>query len=316
MRYPVPGQVGGGLIRKVIRMFKAGGVALPLEGQVLVAVSGGVDSMVLAHLLGRYGRKIVDPSRLTLLHFDHGWRPESAVQERESVRSLARSLGLGFLEKDLLAPREGTRRESRNLEEDARLKRQKAYRALAGEGKPYSRVLTAHHRDDQAETVLFRMLRGEFLELGEGILFQDPPCLRPFLQVGKEELRAYAQEERLVTHEDPTNQDPDRFRAWARTRVFPLLEQAFPSVREVLARYPGQMKGQMKGQAASGALYGIKAAIEVATGRPLGRAQVEALREQWLDLGPGRSMTLPGGVRLKTVRNGVLIEKIDPPDQG
>jgi tRNA(Ile)-lysidine synthase len=303
--------VGGSLIRQVIRTFKEQQVKLPLEGRILIAVSGGVDSMVLAHLLGRYGRKVLPSGQITFLHLDHGWRSESGAEERDSVRHLAESLGVGFMSRHLPVPR-GRTKESRNLEEDARLKRQKVFKILTGKGRPYSTVLTAHHRDDQAETVLFRFLRGEMLELGAGILFRDDNVLRPFLQVGKSQIRAYASEENLTFHEDPTNADAKRFRAWARTRAFPLLEEHFPAVRDVLARYPERLVSSY----ATPLLHSVKAAVEVAIGRPLGRAQVEELRAQLLAGGRRRALSLPGGARLRPVKQGFLIENLDLPDQG
>ncbi len=309
--YPSPGRVGGTLIRQVIRTFKEQQVSLPLEGRILIAVSGGVDSMVLAHLLGRYGRKVVPTGQITLLHLDHGWRTASGAEERDSVRHLAETLGVGFSSQRLPVPR-GRTQESRNLEEDARLKRQKVFRTLTGKGKSYSTVLTAHHRDDQAETVLFRFLRGELLELGAGILFRDDKTLRPFLQVTKSQIRAYADEEGLAFHEDPTNADPRRFRAWARTRAFPLLEEHFPAVRDVLARYPERLASP----SAKPLLHSVKAAVELAIGRPLGRAQVEELRAQLAAGGRRRALSLPGGARLRPVKQGFLIENLDLPDQG
>ena len=267
--------------------------------------------MVLAHLLGRYGRKVVAPAQITLLHLDHGWRPESSREEPDTVRSLAETLGVRFLSQQLPAPR-GRAMESKNLEEDARLKRQKVFRSLTGKGKEYSTVLTAHHRDDQAETVLFRFLRGELLELGGGILFQDDHTLRPLIRVDKDQIRTYAAEEGLDFHEDPTNADPRRFRAWARARVFPLLEGQFPAVRDVLARYPERLSKPVSNQL----LHGVKTAVEVAIGRPLGRAQVEELRAQLSVGGRRRALSLPGGVRLRPVKQGFLIENLDLPDRG
>jgi tRNA(Ile)-lysidine synthetase-like protein len=303
--------VGGALIRQVIRTFKEEHQSLPLEGRILIAVSGGVDSMALAHLLARYGRKVAAPEQITLLHLDHGWRPESAGEELDSVRYLAESLGVGFLSQRLPAPR-GRALESRNLEEDARLKRQKVFRALTGKANGYSAVLTAHHRDDQAETVLFRFLRGELFELGGGVLFQDDKILRPFLRVNKARIRAYAAEECIASHEDPTNADPRRFRAWARGRVFPVLEEHYPAVRDVLARYSERRVGP----SGNPMLPSVKAAVELAIGRPLGRAQVEELRLQLSEGGPRRAISLPGGARLRPVKQGFLIENLDLPDPG
>src|SRR5687767_4600866 len=101
--YPKPSDIGGTLIRRVVGTFKhqlaadprlARKLKLPLSGKIAISVSGGVDSMVLAHLLCRYGRKVIaDPTRqVTLLHFDHQWRAESATIEREEVARLASTL--------------------------------------------------------------------------------------------------------------------------------------------------------------------------------------------------------------------------------
>jgi tRNA(Ile)-lysidine synthetase-like protein len=290
---------------------KAGGFMLPLSGKTLIAVSGGIDSMVLAHLLARYGRRILDPSDLTLLHIDHGWRPESGSYERETVRNWASRLGVGFISRDF-PPRGKSLRNSGNSEEEARLLRQDLYRSLAGPGCTCERVLTAHHRDDQAETVLFRFLRGELLELGSGILFKDGPSLRPFLQVTKDEIRAYAEEERVPFHEDSTNRDLNRFRAWTREKVLPLLEEAFPGVRQVLARYPARLAKQP----VSPGFSDLKAGIEVLTAKPLSRAQVDALRQKWLDSGGRGRLSLPGGASIRRVKDGFLIENLDLPDPG
>lgn len=238
--YPKPSDIGGRLIRKLIAQLKAGEVSLPLTKPILISVSGGVDSMVLAHLLARYGRRIIHPTLVTLLHFDHGWRPESGTLEKKLVQSFAKDLGVSFLHQKLDAPNRSEKR--LNLEEDGRLKRRSAYQMLAGRGKPYQLVWTAHHQDDVIETLIWRFFRGELLHQNEGILFLDSPVLRPFLQVTKEEIYEYARAEKVPFQEDPSNKSTDQFRGFARQKLIPLVAEHFPGFKKSLVRYTESAK--------------------------------------------------------------------------
>ena len=306
--YPKPSAVGGTLIRKVISLFKEKSFALPIEGKVLIAVSGGVDSMVLAHLITNYGRKIVNPEQITLLHFDHGWRVESGTVERAGVEQFANKLGVGFISKKLASPNQD--RQSSNLEEDARLKRNEVYAELTCEGGPYQFVFTAHHQDDVVETLFWRFFRGELDEYRGGILFQDSKVLRPFLKATKEEIRAYALDEKVPFFEDPTNASSDPFRGWMRNQVVPLLETHFPQVRAVVAKYSNQ-KPELKVPSVDASLQ----AIETVTGNSLNRAQRQSLQKMVSEMQVGASLTLPGHVQVKRLKSSFLIENLDQEDR-
>lgn len=235
--YPKPKAVGGTLIRKVIQSLRSSKVSLPLQKKVLIATSGGVDSMALAHLLGKYGRRVVAPQSMTLLHFDHQWRKESSCEEKEAVSNLAKSFGMNFLSVQLPSPSQ--KREAKNLENDARKKRNQVYLSLAGPDrkKEFRWVFTAHHQDDVIETLIWRFFRGEFLHQTKGILAKNDPLLRVFLQVSKEELYAYAKEENLTFFEDPTNQDEHQMRAQLRQKLIPQLGKIFPNFKKIILRY-------------------------------------------------------------------------------
>jgi len=230
--YPKPSAMGGTLIRKVMALFKARNFPLPLREPILIATSGGVDSMALAHLIARYGRKVIDPKLVTLLHFDHQWRKESATVEKKAVMALAKTLGVKARSVRLEAPRN-----RRNRELDARRKRKAFFDANVGPGLEYRYVLTAHHEDDLAETLFWRFLRGEFDFHREGILFCDDQQLRPFLQVKKEWLYEYARAEQIPFFEDPSNADGEQMRAFLRREIFPRLKAHFPGLTETLSRY-------------------------------------------------------------------------------
>lgn len=242
--YPKPSAVGGTIIRKVMALLKENGLTLPIQKPILIATSSGVDSMVLAHLFSTYGRRIIDPKLITLLHFDHGWRKESATIEKKAVQKLAKQLGVGFISVKLKTQRQNSL--SRNLEEDARLKRNEYYSTNTGMGKKFALVFTAHHADDVVETLVWRFFRGELFEQNEGILFQDNNVLRPLLKVTKEEIYLYAQLEKVSFHEDPSNQALGQMRAFFRAKLKPLIEKQFPGYRNSILRYTALQKSIRK----------------------------------------------------------------------
>ncbi|MCL4234359.1 MAG: tRNA lysidine(34) synthetase TilS [Deltaproteobacteria bacterium] len=99
-----------------------------------------------------------------------------------------------------------------------------------------TRIATAHHRDDQTETVLERVTRGAGSRGLRGILPVKGRWVRPFLDVGRESIDKFAASRRLEWREDPTNADTDRARNAIRHRVLPALRDARPGCDEVLAR--------------------------------------------------------------------------------
>lgn len=310
--YPKPGPTGGTLIRSVISLFKSQGFVTPLRGPICFAVSGGVDSMVLAHLLVRYGRNLISSDQVTLLHFDHGWRPESGSVEGRSVLELSEQLGVAFRQEKLTPPTRTAL--SSNWEEDARLKRLNVFDRIAGPGKEFEWVLTAHHQDDVAETVLWRFLRGEFSEGEVGIKFLDSPCLRPFLEVNKAQILEYAREEKLNYHEDPTNQDVRRFRAWARAEVFPMLEKAFPSVKKTLSGYANHL-GERASPPPSSSGNDLVNLLQAIVDAPLNRVQRTALSRILKETPSGQGLSLPNGVQLKRLKTGWFIEQSNQDNQ-
>jgi tRNA(Ile)-lysidine synthase len=206
------------------------GAQLAAEGfepaePMVVAVSGGVDSVVLLHLL-----RFAAPSalELTVAHFDHRMRPGSA-RDAEWVRGLARAWALDF--RSAFA---GTPPASEEEARDARYAFLERVRAEVGARA----VLTAHHADDQAETVLFRLVRGAHTPGLSGIPARREPGLhRPLLAFWREEIEGYAAEAGLSWREDPTNRDEGFARNSLRMRIIPALEASVaPGTRRALVR--------------------------------------------------------------------------------
>lgn len=199
-----------------------------LEGRrVVVALSGGVDSVVLAHA----AHKLQAKYRLSLraVHVDHGLSP-NAARWAQFCRRYCRALGIPIRVKRVKISSGG-----KGLEAAAREARYAVLREQAADA-----VLVAHHLDDQAETVLLNLLRGaggrgasampELGALGEKVL------LRPLLGISRDAILEYARSQRLEWIEDESNAEEALTRNFLRRRVGPLLSERFPRWRENLAR--------------------------------------------------------------------------------
>jgi len=194
-------------------------------GRILVAVSGGVDSLAL--LVAAAG---VAGGRTGVASLDHGLRPE-ATAEVERVRELARSLGLPFHTESLHL------RPGPSVEARARAARYAALHRMARE-HGYDAIATAHTADDQAETLLMRLARGSALRGAAAIRVDAPRLLRPLLGVRRAETEAFVAAAGLSPVRDPSNADPRLLRTRIRFQVIPALrEAAGPSVVERLARF-------------------------------------------------------------------------------
>ena len=201
------------------------GSARPL----VVAFSGGLDSCVLLHAL-RYhahleGAAIPD---VTVAHFDHAMRDGSAG-DAVWAAGVCRAWGLPMVTERA--------RESLTSEADARAARYAFLERARADAGDERILLTAHHADDQADTVLFRLLRGTGPDGLRGIHEQRPGIARPLLNVWREDLEVYAAEHGLRWREDPTNEQLGYARNTLRHEVLPLIERAVaPGARNALLR--------------------------------------------------------------------------------
>ena len=194
--------------------------------RILVGVSGGVDSLALLHLL-RFSPGL-PAIELVVGHFDHRMRADSDA-DALWVRGWAAAWGLGC--------RLGRAESRLSSEEEAREAR---YAFFERERKALRArwVLTAHHSDDQAETILFRILRGTGLRGLEGIPEKrSPGILRPLLPFTRDRLSGYAESAGIRPRVDASNEDPRFARNILRNEILPRLESAVaPGARRSLLR--------------------------------------------------------------------------------
>lgn len=193
---------------------------LPAAPAVLAAISGGVDSTVLAVVMARLASAGRLPGPLILAHVDHRQHPHSG-DALDHVARLARELGVGFCHRVLdTVPADAAEDTLRTLR----------YQALQDLARACNAgfVVTAHHADDDAETVLFRMLRGTGLRGLTGMpehrqLAPLLHLLRPFLEVRRATLEDVARREGLRVFVDPTNADTRYARNQLRHELIPAL---------------------------------------------------------------------------------------------
>lgn len=201
-----------------------------LRGRILVAVSGGVDSVALLHLLHRAARHV--DLELIVAHLDHALRAESAA-DAEFVRQLAISLDLPVhVERIDMAVRLGPGRGG--PEEVARTARRCFLEKTAVE-QGCTWIVLGHQVNDQAETFLLRLLRGAGTAGLAAMRMLEPPYARPLLGLSREELLGYLRAQNLVWREDASNQSLAFMRNRLRHRLLPLLAEDNPRIVEQLA---------------------------------------------------------------------------------
>jgi tRNA(Ile)-lysidine synthase len=214
------------LLREVDRALRR----LGLDGRpLLVAVSAGVDSTALAHALAELAPEL--GLALSIGHINHGLRGAEAEADEAAVRRLGRALGIPVatarVEPERLR-RGRSSRERPTLQEAARELRYAALRRLA-DAAGHALVATAHNADDQAETVLLRLLRGTGPDGLAGIpeRSDDGRIVRPFLHVPRCEIEAFARKRRIEWREDASNRELRYARNRLRARWLPGLAREF-----------------------------------------------------------------------------------------
>jgi tRNA(Ile)-lysidine synthase len=269
---------------------------LPPDAHISLALSGGVDSVVLLHLLAALRGEF--SLHLQAIHVNHGLSPNAGAWEALCSDTCA-ALGIGYSVVHLkLVPATGA-----SLEAQARKAR---YTALAGTATAASTsiIAVAQHADDQAETVLLQLLRGAAAKglaampqwrcAGNGCCYW-----RPLLQSTRKDIVEYALRHHLRWIEDESNADPAHKRNFLRAQVLPRLEDGFPGYRTSLARAAAhaadaaQLLDQLADLDAGVAVAGDR--VSIAALRDLGALRAGNLLHRML---AQRGLAMPPGERL------------------
>jgi tRNA(Ile)-lysidine synthase len=322
------------LVAAVDRALRAAG-PVPPGATIVVGLSGGADSVALTDALAALRRR--RGLRIVAAHLDHGLRPGSA-EDAAFCADLCRSLDVP-LHTARADVRSRAGREKGGIEQAARRERFAFLRRVAAE-EGAAALAVAHTRDDQAETLLLRLLRGAGATGLAGMRPRSGDVVRPLLAVSRQEVLNYLRERGLEWREDPSNLDPAHRRNRVRHELLPYLEARFnPRVREALARTAALLADEAAHvRAEAEALLGgiareeegalvlrrafiaeaptavARAALRQALARAGGLGQVGAghverlLRLACSKAPSGRRLPLPGGREARFTRDEVRIE--------
>jgi tRNA(Ile)-lysidine synthase len=309
---------------------------------IVLAVSGGPDSLCLLHLFNRLASAY--NLKLVVAHLNHGLRPEAALEEA-GVAALAAQLNLPFKTKRVNIR---SYKKRLKLSEEAAGRRAR-YRFLLRVARSFQAdaIALGHHRDDQAETVLLNLLRGSGIDGLSGMLplrrLNGIKLIRPLLDFRRSEIETYCLDQGLEPYTDSSNLETEYTRNKIRLDLIPHLEKRYnPQIREALAGlaelaaedrlyFEHQLRkktGKLAEQRGNYTFLDLSSFNNLPralssrilrqllshyrTGRELGRVHLNQLLKLAKDGNTGARLHLPGGLRaLKTNDSLILARKND-----
>jgi len=195
------------------------------DDHLLVAISGGLDSVVLTHILLNLNY------RIQLAHINYNLRGEESAKDEELVKELAEEQGLKLHILNCSPPDS----KGSSLQEEARAIRYDWLEKIA-DRHSLSHILTAHHADDTIETVLLNFFRGSGPEGLKGIPHSRGKIRRPMLSCTRTEILKYARNNGIHWREDQTNRENNYQRNFLRNTILPQVEKYWPGLRKTLLR--------------------------------------------------------------------------------
>lgn len=197
---------------------------------ILVCLSGGIDSMVLLHLMKR--ASLILNLRLGAIHIDHGIRGELSKRDAIFVQNACKDMSVEFFLEELHLGADQP-----NLEEMARTKRYEAIIECM-HAREFRLAATGHNLDDQVETVIYRLIRGSGIRGISGIQYiREDGIIRPLLDISRKQIGAFAMDNHIDYVEDLTNRDTTIPRNFIRHEIIPLMQMINPSALQSVARF-------------------------------------------------------------------------------
>jgi tRNA(Ile)-lysidine synthase len=198
------------------------------DKRVLLACSGGIDSVVLAHVLKKYKYDF------GIAHMNYGLRGKESRKDEESVADLARDLGVEFYVKHAKL------NTSKSIQEEARILRYDWFFELRRQYK-YDLVATAHHADDSLEGMIMSVFSGATLNRLSGITDREN-LIRPFQHCTKEHIIHYAKSYNLTYREDSSNRNNEYLRNYVRNKILTDIESQIPNTKARLLHSLGYFR--------------------------------------------------------------------------
>ena len=199
---------------------------------ILAAVSGGCDSIVMLHLLHEISEE--SGISLSIVHFNHQLRHEESKRDADFVKNLSEKLNIHCTVK-LIDVKTFSKKEGISVQDAAHRLRRKGQLKLVEENGYYA-VATAHHKDDQLETLLMRLISGAGPQGMSGISIKEDGYIRPLMFAEKQQILDYAEMKKIEWVEDSSNLSNKYIRNKLRLEVIPTLKEINPSAAEVASR--------------------------------------------------------------------------------
>lgn len=197
---------------------------------LVAGVSGGPDSMTLLYILHRIG------IQCTVVHCNYQLRGEFSEKDQELVEEIASMWGY-----ECVSMRFDPDAAGKNFQNWARNRRYQAFRDLKKELNADA-IITAHHQDDQLETIIQKIMRGAGLTAWQGMKIWDGELFRPLLELSKAQILKYASENKIPYRLDSSNEESTYARNFLRNGWFPILDDLFPGWRENILKVPERAK--------------------------------------------------------------------------
>ena len=268
--------------------------------RLCLALSGGLDSIALLQLLVEWRSRQRPAARVELraIHIDHQLRPASKAWAKH-CRVVAREAGIACTVVKVTVPK----RRGESLEAAAREVR---YAALAARLRPNEWLVTAHHLDDQLETLLLQLMRGAGVAglAGMAASAREPlPLWRPLLEVSRAELSQWLQARGTAWVEDDSNLDERFDRNYVRHRIVPLLQARWPAASRTAARsaaHLGEARDLLHALAEIDAAQVITdGVVQIAALQTLDVARQRNVLRHWI---ASQGLTMPDAVHLERIR--------------
>jgi tRNA(Ile)-lysidine synthase len=280
---------------------------LPRHSHILIGLSGGMDSVVLLHLLHTLAPRF--NWQLSALHVHHGISPNADTWADFCARLCAQhGIPLHIERVDISGLRD-----EHGIEAAARKLRHEAFTRLSCDV-----IALAHHADDQAETLLLQLLRGAGVKgvAAMPLLKAATPhahaTLRPLLDISRSHLLEYAQQHAVSWVEDESNADDRYPRNFLRNRLLPLLEQRFPAYRDTLTRSARHFAeaGELLDELAQLDAQGMEnaATLELSVLRKLSSSRAKNVLRHWLHT---QGAPMPQNVQLDEILHQLLDARED-----
>ena len=237
--------------------------------KLLVAISGGIDSVVLVYLLNQLNFDI------SLAHCNFQLRGEDSDLDERFVKKLADQLQLPIFTKSFATP-EFAKKEKLSIQLAARKLRYDWFKVIIKENK-LDYILTAHHADDSLETFLINMIRGTGLDGLTGIPERNENILRLLLPFTREQIKKYAEDNTIVWRDDSSNAEIKYVRNKIRHDVIPVLKKLNPSLLTSFNKTLQNLKGSR--QIIKDSIENLKGIVIILTEVGIQKIDIEKLKE-------------------------------------